>query len=167
MVRKKILVICIIGLFVLTGTVALSTGKVIPKEKPNNKDTIVILPESDYPVACFVWSPSTPTKNKLAIFDATCSYSNCLIEWYCWDFDGDGVDDGNGPIKKWRYSKEGTYTVKLWVKDALGKTDTLQQEITVKKGGGRSISYINMNHFGKFILNFPFLMRLLQRSIFN
>jgi len=84
------------------------------------------------PVASFTWTPREPYAAQVVIFDASISSDSdrCdeIIE-YLWDF-GDGTK-ASGVIVRHTYADDGTYSVRLTVKDKFGKEDTLAKQITV------------------------------------
>ncbi|MCF8231506.1 MAG: Ig-like domain-containing protein [Bacteroidales bacterium] len=94
------------------------------------------------PSASFTVSPSSGSTSTSFSFDASGSSDNedptSQLE-VRWDFDGNGSWDTNWDTDKTennQYSSEGTYTVKLEVRDTEGLTDQYTGSITVDNGGG-------------------------------
>ena len=70
------------------------------------------------PIANFTFSPSNPTDLDNITFDASSSYDeDGYIVNYTWDFNNDGVTDAYGMNVSFRYEENGTYAVKLSIRD--------------------------------------------------
>ncbi|MCF8302731.1 MAG: hypothetical protein K9I94_05590 [Bacteroidales bacterium] len=94
------------------------------------------------PTASFTISPGSGNTSTMFNLDASaCSDNQDMTSQMevRWDFDGDGTWDTEFTTDKtedYQYSTEGTYTVRLEVKDTGGLTDIATQNITVSDGGG-------------------------------
>jgi PKD repeat protein len=89
-------------------------------------------PENQLPVASFTFSPATGDYPLTVRFDASASYDpDGRIADYGWAF-GDG-GTGSGRVVKHTYTKKGTFTIRLTVKDNLGGKGEATQTITVLK----------------------------------
>ncbi len=87
------------------------------------------------PVASFSYSPTNPRVGETVRFDASASHDpDGRIVQYIWDF-GDGAS-GTGKITSHTYSRAGTYTVRLTVRDDDGATDTRSATLTVSAAPG-------------------------------
>lgn len=93
--------------------------------------TVVGAPD---PTALFVFSPTDPTAGDEVFFDGSLSTTPVgtgrTIVGYEWNF-GDG-GTGSGKTTSHRYSKTGTYTVVLNVRDSSGRRGTASKTIQVK-----------------------------------
>jgi len=100
---------------------------------------IVVPPDGLQPV--FTFTPSAPADHQSVLFDATKSQapSNNPIAAYSWDF-GDGRT-GSGVTAAHAYSVAGTYVVTLQVSDALGRSATTTQSLTVSAATGPAASF--------------------------
>lgn len=76
-------------------------------------------------------SPTNPRVGDTVIFDGRGSTATggATITDYTWDF-GDG-DTGTGPTASNSYTQARTYTVRLTVRDSLGRTGTTTQQVIV------------------------------------
>ncbi|HBY18399.1 MAG TPA: hypothetical protein DEH00_04420, partial [Candidatus Marinimicrobia bacterium] len=98
---------------------------------------IHVEPYNSAPTAKFHFTPETPEMDTEITFDASESFDledDAQSLKVRWDFENDGIwDTGylSTKIKKYTYSEEGTYIVKLEVRDSGGLTDVLNKEITV------------------------------------
>lgn len=92
-------------------------------------------PATHKPVADFSFSPASPKINEIVQFtDRSSDLDNDIQSW-AWDF-GDGATSLlQNPSHE--YSRTGSFTVKLTVRDTAGNTDSIQKDITVSDGGGR------------------------------
>jgi PKD repeat protein len=93
---------------------------------------IVVPPAGLQPA--FTMSPSSPTDNQTVLFDASTSQSpaNNPIVSYEWDF-GDG-DEATGRTVNHEFEVPGTFIVRLTIKDALGRSASTSQSVTVVPG---------------------------------
>ncbi len=98
------------------------------------------------PTAIFTIDPTYGTTSTVFEFDGSDSYdnedptSNLQVRW---DFDGDGSWDTGWDYDKTenhQYGSEGTYTVKMEVKDTEGLTDYVTHNVTVSNGGGSTFT---------------------------
>lgn len=92
-----------------------------------------VLPASpSAPSARYVYTPTSPRAGDAVRFDASSSVdpSGGTLD-YAWDFDGNGTNDGDGPISEWTFSAPGTYPVTLTVVAASGLADSITQPILV------------------------------------
>jgi PKD repeat protein len=91
--------------------------------------------EAANPIACFTQAPAFPTPAQATTFDSTCSYdpdSDDTITSRAWDLDDDGsYDDGTGVTSTRSFAAPGTYTVRLFVRNQRGTTDTETRTVTV------------------------------------
>jgi PKD repeat protein len=98
---------------------------------------IHVEPYNSAPTAKFYFTPEAPEMETEVTFDASESFDledDAQSLEVRWDFENDGTwDTGylNTKIKKYTYSEEGSYIVKLEVRDSGGLTDVLNKEITV------------------------------------
>ena len=116
------------GMFKTSGDFDGSTGR-------NENDANIYFPvEDNYnpPTAKIVPGKTTAYKNEPISFDGSTSQGSAgsTITEYKWDF-GDGTTD-SGVSKSHAYTKAGTYTVKLTVKDDMGETNTAQVSVTIQ-----------------------------------
>lgn len=102
---------------------------------------IIVKRINDFPEAAFIFS----VDGKTVSFDASNSRFDETLEdkelWYSWDFDiskdqnGNGIkdddDQDNGVTPKHTYAADGTYTVRLLVKDKLGSTDIVERMVSI------------------------------------
>lgn len=89
-------------------------------------------PPSGYPVAGFVFSPTSGSAPLTVTFDASASYdSDGSIVGYSWNF-GDGAT-GSGRVTGHTYTGNGTFTIRLTVTDNEGKTGSATKSITIVK----------------------------------
>lgn len=103
--------------------------------------TVYVKRLNSFPEAAFVFT----VKDKTVNFDATNSRFDDSLEdknlWYSWDFDarddfdGNGMpnDDNqdNGVTPTHTYSADGSYTVRLSVKDKLNTTDIVERIVKI------------------------------------
>jgi len=98
---------------------------------------IHVEPYNSSPTATFTYSPESPEMETEITFDASESFDmeddpqSLEVRW---DFDNDGKWDtgySGTKTKKYIYEEEGTYTVRLQVKDSGGLTDETSREITI------------------------------------
>lgn len=91
------------------------------------------------PTANFTYSPPTPYKNTITIFNASASLPGWSgsevpesIATYTWNFsDGTPLVTEGDPIINHIYTKEGNYTVTLNVTNTRGRWDTTSRNLTV------------------------------------
>ncbi len=84
------------------------------------------------PVAVMTVSPASPVEGQTAFFNgsgSTAANGSTITEW-TWDF-GNG-QTGSGVSATSSYATDGTYVVRLTVKDSNGLTGTTTQGITVR-----------------------------------
>ncbi len=105
---------------------------------------VVVLPESG-PTARFTWMPETPYNDEWATFNASTSTSGwsakiqdfAQIQSYKWNF-----DDGSGNITTTNntinhmFGINGTFTVRLWVTDSVGRTGFTSHLVQVLNSTG-------------------------------
>ena len=114
--------------------VSASDGKTYPVDC----DSRVFKTCTNTPVASFINDPSSGTTETNFNFDASsCSdvQDQTSALQVRWDYDGDGnwdTDYSTDKVDAYRYSKEGTYTVKLEVKDTEDYSAISEKVITVK-----------------------------------
>lgn len=100
--------------------------------------------EDNNPNVSFTITPSTGTTNTLFEFDASSCTGNNDSSYYLevrWGWENDGVWDTQFSWTKTathQYSQEGTYTIKLEVKDSDGMNDFTTHSLSVTKGGSGS-----------------------------
>ncbi len=99
------------------------------------------------PNAVFTVSPASGTVSTNFAFDASGVTDNedvtSVLE-VRWDFDGDGTwDTPWSPTKtaNHTYSAQGTYTVRMEVRDSGGLTDVATHNVTVVPGGSTTVNY--------------------------
>ncbi|HEY7789320.1 MAG TPA: PKD domain-containing protein [Vicinamibacterales bacterium] len=89
----------------------------------------VIIPPVDFTPA-FSFTPSGPTVLQSVLFDASTSTDpSDAITSYSWDF-GDG-STGSGETASHAFGSANTYSVRLTVSDAHGRTASATQQVTV------------------------------------
>ncbi len=110
------------------------------KQDNNNDDDM-----NTAPTAVFTVDPASGTTATVFSFDASGSHDNEDPENQLqvrWDFNGNGswdTDWSNGKTINRQYAAEGTYTVKMEVKDTEGLTGHVTHDVTVTNGGGNGI----------------------------
>jgi PGF-pre-PGF domain-containing protein len=99
----------------------------------NATNVTVAVTDSTAPDAAFDVSPSSPAVGETATFDAENSTDNDQIDYYAWDFDGDGAVDVNSSdaTVDHAYDAKGTYEVELTVGDAAGNADSTSETVEV------------------------------------
>ncbi len=80
------------------------------------------------PTANFTWTPSDPLARTDVQFTDLSTDTGGIVSW-SWDFGDNGSSPLQNPTHK--YTKSGTYPVKLTVTDGDGSSKTLQKTITV------------------------------------
>lgn len=133
--KRKIISIGIIGMFLLTGLSSISALENKNMNSANQEELKEIskesikLTDSDI-TACFTYSPNTPVVNQEVTFDASCTGGWATYEW---DF-GDGTtvnteDETQAHI----YENKGDYKVTLTVKNIFNssETDSVTEIVTV------------------------------------
>lgn len=106
----------------------------------------VVVPPQNF-TAGFRFSPESPAEFQNVLFETTCLASpvdcvndpNGQVVSYDWDF-GDGTS-GTGPSVTHDYSTPATYSVRLTVKDAFGRSDSTIKSVTVVSGGTPSATF--------------------------
>jgi parallel beta-helix repeat protein len=95
-----------------------------------------VIYKNNPPVARFFTSPSPAKSNQLITFDAGQSNdTDGRVVGYRWDFDGDGVFDTNwtsSPLMTHSYARQGSYLVRLEVKDNANATGVFSSGLTVQ-----------------------------------
>jgi hypothetical protein len=93
-----------------------------------------VVDENQQPVASFTYSPENPMVGEQITFDASSSYDpDGQIVGYYWDFgDGDHSTTQDNVITH-AYANAGNYTAALMVTDNEGLTDTMTQNVQVRK----------------------------------
>jgi PKD repeat protein len=87
---------------------------------------------ADQPTADFTVSSPNPAPNSPVTFDASASSDpESSIVDYMWDFGNGPVDAGTSAITTHSFSAAGTYRVKLTIKDQLGFTDAITQQVVI------------------------------------
>jgi PKD repeat protein len=87
-------------------------------------------PPPGYPVASFVFSPTSGSAPLTVTFDASASYDpDGSIVGYSWNF-GDGAT-GSGRVTSHTYTADGTFPIRLTVTDNEGKTGSTTKSITI------------------------------------
>jgi PKD repeat protein len=85
-------------------------------------------------IATFTFSPSNPEPGQTVAFDGSPSTSTggrTIVEW-TWNFgDGSSTVTEDNATTSHPYDDEGTYVVRLTVKDSAGRTGTTTQTVTV------------------------------------
>ena len=116
----------------------------------------IVVPPSDGLVPIFTMTPRQPTDNQSVLFDASqsTSASSRIVE-YRWDF-GDG-DTGAGRTTSHGFEEPGTYVVTLTIVDAVGRTASTSESITVTAGEAP---------IARFTVS-PTAVRVNQPNIFN
>ena len=106
------------------------------KDDDNNDDN-----SNQSPIADFVITPTAGNTSTNFQFDGSPSNdpdSQTLGLEYRWDFENDGIWDKQysaDPLAFHTYNAEGTFTVKLEVKDPEGATGTKTKDVTVDNSG--------------------------------
>ena len=86
------------------------------------------------PTAVFTYSPSAPTTGQTVNFDATgssCSPTPCT---YAWDHGAGTATFGTAATATYTYQYTGQKTPTLTVTDALGRTSTVEHDVSVSAG---------------------------------
>ena len=85
------------------------------------------------PAACFTQTPANAQTGQTVTFDSTCSTDpDGDIGSRGWDLDNDGsFDDASGTTATMRWTKAGTYTVRLAVVDSKREYDTETKTVSV------------------------------------
>ena len=112
------------------------------------------------PVAQFFVSPSPGRANQAVTFNASLSHdSNGTITGYRWDFNGDGVFDTtwmSSPVATHSYATQGSYYVKLEVKDNDNVTGNYSSSVAIqpveKKSPGFEASLVLLGLTVAFLL---------------
>lgn len=105
--------------------------------------TGIIVPPANLRAA-FTVTPAAPTANQRVLFDASTSQapSNNPIARYIWDF-GDGTTDTTtSRTTTHEYDSPGTYVATLRIEDALGRSATASQSVTVLPGANPTASFV-------------------------
>jgi parallel beta-helix repeat protein len=88
------------------------------------------------PVAQFFANPSPGRTNQVVLFNASLSHdANGTITGYRWDFNGDGVFDtpwSMSPVMSHSYTTQGSYFVKLEVKDNENVTGSYSLSVSIQ-----------------------------------
>lgn len=93
-------------------------------------------PGNQLPVAAFTYSPQNPKPGEVITFDCSPSSDPDGSIISCrWDFGGQGTHvSEQGKQHQHKFDREGTYTVKLTVKDNAGAESSTSQTIVVRSG---------------------------------
>lgn len=93
-------------------------------------------PSNQLPVAAFTYSPQNPKPGEVITFDCSPSSDPDGSIISCrWDFGGQGTHvSEQGKQHQHKFDREGTYTVKLTVKDNAGAESSTSQTINVRSG---------------------------------
>ncbi len=98
---------------------------------------VVVPPDGLQP--SFTFTPTNPTDNQSVLFSACsdaqaapCAPANNPVATYTWSF-GDG-SSGSGRVTTHTYRNPGTYFPRLTITDALGRSASTTQSITVGQG---------------------------------
>lgn len=91
-------------------------------------------PGNQLPIAAFTYSPQNPKPGEVITFDCLPSRDPDGSIVSCdWDFGGQGTHVAEQPKQhQHRFDREGTYTVKLTVRDNAGAESSTSQTITVR-----------------------------------
>jgi PKD repeat protein len=81
--------------------------------------------------ASFTVTPTRPAENETATLQASTEGSQCDIQSYQWDYDGDGEFESNGASIGVSYPTDGPKQVTLQVQDTAGITRETTKEILV------------------------------------
>lgn len=97
---------------------------------------IEVRPDNTPPTASFTITPDSGTVDTVFTFDASSSTDNetPIYLRFRWDWENDGVFDtelSTNPIATHQYPDSGLYTIKLFVTDPGGLTDTVSQSLEV------------------------------------
>lgn len=97
---------------------------------------IEVRPDNTPPTASFTITPSSGTVDTVFIFDASGSTDNetPIYLRFRWDWENDGIFDtelSTNPIATHQYPDSGLYTIKLFITDPGGLTDTVSQSLEV------------------------------------
>jgi hypothetical protein len=84
------------------------------------------------PAASFGVAPAVPLPGQDVTLSSTSVPSQGAIAASYWDLDGDGsFDDAAGPVARTSFASPGAHTVRLWVRQANGKTAVRQLGVRV------------------------------------
>jgi len=105
-------------------------------EHGNAVSTVVVQvgdDQSQFPIACFTFSPTNPVEDEPVTFDAQCSEDlDGTIVSYTWNFgDGTPTVTTGSPTISHTFTEVGSYTVRLVVTDDTG-LDSAAFEVTVE-----------------------------------
>ena len=92
---------------------------------------------SDVPVASFIVTPAVGAPQSTIRFDASASSATSALQ-YRWDWENDGIWDtafGSATTTSHQYLAAGSYTIKLEVKDAAGKTSAATRSVVINAAG--------------------------------
>jgi len=92
---------------------------------------------SDVPVASFTVTPAVGTPQSTIHFDASASTASSALQ-YRWDWENDGVwdcDFSSTKTASHQYFITGSYSIKLEVKDASGKTSAATRSVVINAAG--------------------------------
>ncbi|KPK87371.1 hypothetical protein AMJ80_12180 [bacterium SM23_31] len=97
---------------------------------------IEVRPDNTPPTASFTIAPSSGTVDTVFTFDASGSTDNetPIYLRFRWDWENDGVFDtelSTNPVATHQYPDSGLYSIKLFVADPGGLTDTVSQSLEV------------------------------------
>lgn len=96
--------------------------------------TVVISIQFVSPTADFTFDPATPSTEDVVSFDAADSLDeDGWIQFYAWDFDGDGIIDATGKFVNHKFTTPGQKPVILTVTDNDGATGTTTKSVFVRK----------------------------------
>lgn len=111
-----------------TVTVTLTVGTSVTPPGPG--------PGNQLPIAAFTYSPQNPKPGEVITFDCSPSRDPDGSIVSCrWDFGGQGTHvSEQGKQHQHKFDREGTYTVKLTVKDNAGAESSTSQTINVRSG---------------------------------
>ena len=91
--------------------------------------------ENVSPIASFTFTPEKPAPGDTIIFtDESMDADGKITEWR-WDFNDDGIVDSAAQNPSYRYTKAGTYTVKLTIVDNNGAISYCERDVEVYKLG--------------------------------
>jgi PKD repeat protein len=102
---------------------------------------IVVPPDGMKPA--FTFTPTSPTDSQTVLFDASSSTSNANnpITGFSWNF-GDG-GRASGVTASHAFASAGSFVVTLTVSDAIGRTASKAQSITVSAGANPTAAFVS------------------------
>jgi PKD domain len=145
-------VVCAIGVGVLTGAGGVSSTAGYPYYPPDPGDPYCLYEDNNPPHADFTYSPAVPKPGEVVTFTSTSTDPDGDALLTGWDFTGDwdpfvnllgGIDQSPGPVAQFTYQSPGDYRVRMGVGDRPGLLgdpcflfDIVDKTVRVEAAGG-------------------------------